>query len=162
LLQASQIRPSPPTVQPTYSPAAHSALEGLPLKFSNGIKLFGLLPGEALEDLVFQPEVWQPRLLVFQQQLLANTLLLLTSNFVTVIQEEFRTDQGWLLSYIPRDSIVGIQQQLYGRCAELTFQLKRGDQSAEYHLRLMPEAAQAWQVRWLAHGGQWQNLSAGS
>jgi hypothetical protein len=43
---------------------------------------------------------------------------------------------------------------------ELTVQLKRGDQTADYTLLLKNEAAQAWRMRWIGHGGQWQDLPA--
>jgi hypothetical protein len=62
------------------SPSVNQGLEGLPIKFSNGLKIFGLLPGEQLEDLVFQPGTWQPWLLFLRRPITANTLLLLTSN----------------------------------------------------------------------------------
>jgi len=157
LLRAAQTRPEQPADQRSAIPDPQPALAALPLKYSNGVKLFGLLPGETLEALVFQPGVWRPRLLFFRQPLLAHTLLLLTSNFVAVIQEELGARQGWIISYIPRDSIVGIRHQPGSLWDELTIQLKRGDQTAEYRLRLRPKATEAWRTHWVDHGGQWQD-----
>jgi hypothetical protein len=158
LLQATQATPGAPTGETTCTPAAQQALEKLPLKFSNGAKIYGLLPGEELKDLVFQPGVWERWLILFRHPILANTLLLLTSNYVAVIQEELNVSQGWIISYIPRSSIFGMQNQPRGLWNELTVQLQRGDQAAEYKLLLQDEAVQAWRVKWMHSGGQWQDL----
>ena len=158
LLQATKATPGAPTDKTTYSPTAQHALEKLPLKFSNGVKIYGLLPGEELEELVFQPGTWKRWLLVFRRPISANTLLLLTSNYVVVIQEELEVAQGWIVSYVPRNSIIGMQNRPRSLWNELTVQLKRGDQTAEYKLLLKNEAAQCWRVRWIQHGGQWQDL----
>lgn len=142
----------------TSSPTAQQAVEKLTLKFSNGLRIYGLLPGEKLEDLVFQPGDWKRWLFLFRRPVLANTLLLLSSNYTVVIREELEVAQGWIISYIPRSSIVGIQNQPCSLWNELTVQLNRGDQTAEYKLRLTDEAAQAWREQWIQHGGQWQDL----
>jgi hypothetical protein len=134
------------------------ALENLPLKFSNGVKIYGLLPGEELKDLVFQPGTWKRWLLLFQRPVSANTLLLLTSNYVVVIQEELHVKQGWVFSYIPRSSIFGMQSQPRGPWSELTVELRRGDQTAEYKLLLNSAAVEAWRARWTQHGGHWRDL----
>jgi hypothetical protein len=158
LLQATKTVPGAPTDKTTYSPTAQQALEKLPLKFLNGVKIYGLLPGEELEELVFQPGIWKRWLLLFRRNILANTLLLLTSNYVVVIQEELEVAQGWIISYIPKNNIIGMQNQPRSLWNELTVQLQRGDQTAEYKLLLKNEAAQAWRVLWIQHGGQWQDL----
>jgi hypothetical protein len=161
LLQATRAAPGAPVDEATYAPAVQQALENLPLKFSNGVKIYGLLPGEELQDLVFQPGTWKRWLLLLRRPVSANTLLLLTSNYVVVIQEELHVKQGWILSYIPRSSVFGMQAQTHGLWSELTVQLKRGDQAAEYKLLLKNEAVQAWRARWIEHGGQWQDLPDG-
>jgi hypothetical protein len=158
LLQATQPASGISTGRSPFSPAAQPAFEKLPLKFSNGLKIHGLLPGEALEELVFQPGIWKRWRLLFRRPVLANTLLLLTSSYMVVIQEELGVGQGWIISYIPRNGIIGIQNRPGSLWNELTVQLKRGDQTAEYPLRLEDGAAQAWRARWLQHGGLWQDL----
>jgi hypothetical protein len=158
LLQASKTTPSAPTDKNTYSPIVQQAIENLPLKFSNGVKIHGLLPGEELEELVFQPGIWKDRWLLFRQPITANTLLLLTSNFMAVIQEELGIGQGWIISYIPLSNIIEVQNQPRSLWNELTIILKRRDQTVEFKLNLSNEAAQAWGIRWVQHGGQWQNL----
>ncbi|MFH1524056.1 MAG: hypothetical protein ABIF04_03750 [Chloroflexota bacterium] len=158
LLQAAKSKPGAPTDKITYSPTAQQAAEKLPLKFSNGVSIYGVLPGEELEDLVFQPGTWERRLLLFRRAILANILVLLTSNYVVVIQEELEVSQGWIVSYIPRNSIVRIQNQPRSQWNELTVQLKRGDQTTEDNILLTNETAQAWHACWIQHGGQWQDL----
>lgn len=158
LLKVSQTRVGQPANQYFDAPTIQSALATLPLKFSNGVRLFGLLPGETLETIVFQPGTWQTKLLFFRQPVLANTLLLLTSNFVTVIEEELRVRQGWIISYIPRANIIGIHHQPGNFWNKLTFQLEQGKQTAEYSLRLSPEATEAWRTAWVELGGRWVNL----
>lgn len=160
LLQATQpqARISLREAGGTYSQNTKQALEELPLKFSNGLKIYGLLPGEELEDLVFQPRTWKPWLYFFRRPVSANTLLLLTTNYMVVIDEELHVEQGWILSYIPRNIITGIQSQSCGLWNELLVQLKRGDQSVDYKLMLKNEFAEAWQTLWTRHGGQWRTL----
>jgi hypothetical protein len=158
LLEATKGTPGTPKTETTYSPAAQQAFEKLPLKFSNGVKIYGLLPGEELEDLVFQPGTWNRRLLFFRRPISANTLLLLTSNYVVVIQEELEVSQGWIISYIPRNCITGMQGQPRDQWNDLTVQLKRGDQTADYKLLLKDQAARDWRALWIQHGGQWQDL----
>ena len=158
LLQVAKVTPGMSTTQMSYSPTAQQALEKLPLKFSNGVKIYGLLPGEQLEELVFQPGLWRRWLHFFRRPVTANTLLMLTSNFMAVIQEELKVAQGWILSYIPRNCIAEMQSKTHGLYNELIVQLKRGDQKAEYKLLLTSEAVEAWRLRWIGHGGQWLNL----
>ena len=158
LLQATKDAPAAPTDATSYSPAAQQAFEKLPLKFSNGLQIYGVLPGEELQDLVFQPGTWKHRLLLFRKSITANTLLMLTTNYMVVIREELDISHGWILTYIPRNSIVGIQNQPRSLCNELTVQLKSGDQTAEYKLLLENGASQELRVMWLQHGYQWEDL----
>jgi hypothetical protein len=141
-----------------YSPAMQQALKKLPLKFSNGLRIHGILPGEELEDLIFQPGSWKRRLLLFRKPITADTLLLLTSTYMVIIQEELGVGQGWIVSYIWRNSITVIQNQTRNLWSELTFQLQREEQTAEYKLSLTSETAQIWRERWVQQGGLWQEI----
>ena len=158
LLQAAKAKSGASIDKTTYSPAAQQAFEKLPLKFSNGLQIYGVLPGEELEDLVFQPGTWKPRLLLFRQNITANTLLLLTTNYMVALREELNVSHGWIITYIPRNSIMGIQNQPRNLCNELTVQLKRGDQTAEYKLLLKNGAAQDWREKLIQRGYQWDDL----
>jgi len=157
-LRGTKAAPGSSTDQTSYSAAAQTGMKNLPIKFSNGVKIYGLLPGEELEELVFQAGTWKRWLYFFRRPISADTLLLLTTNFVVVIREELDVRQGWVLSYIPRNGISEMQNQPRGLGNELSVQLKREDQSAEYKLTLESEAVEAWRMRWIQHGGQWQNL----
>lgn len=143
----------------TCSPITKQTLEKLPLKFTNGLRIYGLLPGEEVEELVFQPRTWKPWLYFFRRPFSANTLLILTTNYMVVIDEDLHVEQGWILSYIPRDIIAGIQSKVCGLWNELSVQLRRGDQSADYKLMLKNEYAETWHTLWIQHGGQWRVLA---
>jgi hypothetical protein len=160
LMQATQppARFSIPEKEVFYSQIVQEAIEKLPLKFSNGVKIYGLLPGEELDGVVFQPRTWKPWLYFFRQPASANTLLLLTSNYMVVIDEDLQVEQGWILSYIPRNIITCIESQPGKLWNELSVHLKRGDQSVDYKLMLKNEFAEAWRTLWIQHGGQWQVL----
>jgi hypothetical protein len=140
------------------SQATQEAIEKLPLKFSNGVKIYGLLPGEDVEEFVFQPRTWKSWLYFFRRPVSPNTLLLLTTNYMVVIDEDLQVEQGWILSYIPRNIITGIRSQPGKLWNQLSVQLKRGDQSVDYTLKLKNEFAEAWHTLWTQHGGQWQAL----
>ena len=158
LLEASKPSSSIWTDTAICSPAAQQAIEKLPLKFSNGLQIYGLLPGEGLEDLVFQAGTWKPRLIFLRKALTANTLLMITTNYVVVIKEELEISHGWILTYIPRNSIGSIQNQSLGLWNELTVHLKRGDQTAVYKLLLDGTATEDWRGKWMQHGFQWEDL----
>ncbi len=158
LLQATKAISGTQIGQSSYSQDIQQALDKLPLKFSNGVSLYGVLPGELLEALVFQRGTWERWLLLIRRPISANTLLLLTSNYMVVIQEDLKTRYGWIISYLPRDSIAGMQNQACGEWNEVTVQLKRGRQTATYTLQLKREVAEVWGERWVQHGGQWQDL----
>lgn len=162
LLLATKATPAAATDKATISPNVLPSVEDLPLKFSNGVRIYGLLPGEELEELVFQPRTWKRQVGLFRKPLAPNTLLLLTSNFVSVIQEELQIEHGWIISYIPRSCIVGMQNRPCGLLNELSVQLKRGNQNFEFKLLLRTQAVQAWRTIWIRHGGLWDELSEGA
>ncbi len=58
--------------------------------------------------------------------------MLLTTNFWVILQEEVGVKQGWIVSYIRRDSIQGILEQGHDLWSELAIKLKRSDQTADY------------------------------
>lgn len=141
-----------------YSPAIQQALGNLPLKFSNGVKIYGVLPGEELEELVYQEGFWKRWLYFFQRPVLANTLLLLTSHYMVVIEEELNVKQGWIVSYLPRGSIIGIRRRHYDLWNELSVHLKQGNQLVDYKLMLKNEATETWHRQWVQHGGMWEDI----
>jgi hypothetical protein len=158
LLSLSKTACCVPADQVAYAPNAREAFEKLPFKYFNGVQLYGLLPGEELEDLVFQKGTEKRWLYFFQRPATPNTLLMLTTNYMVVIQEDLKLKVGWILSYIPRNGICVIQNQDYGLWDELSVQLRRGEQAANCKVLLAKESADAWRMQWIAHGGQWQEI----
>jgi hypothetical protein len=151
---------SSPTAETEFiiTPSLQERIDGLPLKFSNGLSIHGLLPSENLEEIVFQPGLWKRRLLFFHRQVTTDTLILLTSNFMVILQEEVGVKQGWIISYLRRDSIQGIREQPHELWSELTIKLERSDQTADYVFLLPIDAARKWRVLWEKYGGSWQEI----
>ena len=145
----------PPVRSAAYSPIARQALEKLPFKFANGVRLYGLLPGEDLKEVVFQPGIWKPWLHFFRRAVTADTLLMLTTNYMVAIQEDLNVRQGWIISYIPRNCIWGIQSRPLGLWNELSVQLERGSQMTDFKLLLARDSAEVWCRQWIQHGGHW-------
>jgi hypothetical protein len=143
----------------SYSATAQQVVGKLPLKFSNGLKIYGLLPGEELEELVFQPGTWKRWLHLLKRPFLANTLLLLTSSYLVVLQEDLEDTYGWIISYIPRKGIARIYNQPCSQWNEITMEIERGDQVSNCNFRLLDDAAQALRQLWTLRGGQWQDLA---
>ena len=102
------------------------------------------------------------RWLLFRRPVTVNTLLLLSTHYLVVIQEELKVAQGWIITYLPRSSIAAMQSRPSGLWSELWFQLSRGDQSVDVTLLLKSEAIAAWRSLWIEHGGQWHDLPAGA
>jgi len=159
LLKVSKTAFNLPEDQIAYSTIAREAFEKLPLKYFNGVQLYGLLPGEELEELFFQEGSGKPWLFFFRRLVTPDTLLMLTTNYMVVIQEDLKLKVGWILSYIPRNGICMIQSQGDGLWTELTVQLKRQDQAASCKWLLAKKTVDEWRLRWLAHGGRWQDFS---
>ena len=130
-LQAARNTPAASTERIPCPAHILPAVDALPLKFINGVRIYGVLPGEKMEQLVFQPGTWERRLLLFRRAILANTLILLTSNYVVVVQEELEVSQGWILSYFPRSRIASIQNNRYEKWNELAFILNQGRQKLD-------------------------------
>ena len=158
LLRAPDDRSTPGKDDFTFSPTLKQEIEALPLKFSNGLRIHGMLPGENLEEIVFQPGTWKRRLLFFRKQVTADTLILLTTNFMVILQEEVGVKQGWIVSYLRRESIQGILEQPHELWSKLTIMLKRSDQTADHALLLPIYATRKWRVLWEKHGGWWQEI----
>ncbi|HEX6036087.1 MAG TPA: hypothetical protein VFY83_16735, partial [Anaerolineales bacterium] len=159
LLRANMIPTRSQADEPPYTPGMKHAIEELPVKYANGTKLYGLLPGEQLEEFVFQPGASRRWLYFFRRPLTPNTLLLLTSHYVVLIREDLNIRQGWILTYIPRECIVEMKTQPCELCNELIISLRRDDQTAQYNLFLASGAVEAWHSRWIKHGGQWKDLA---
>jgi hypothetical protein len=157
LLQAARTIDSGSSDGISFSSSAQPELDKLPLKFSNGLRIYGLLPGEQLEDLVFQPGIWERWMLLFRRAILPNTLVLLTSNYLVVIKEELGVSQGWIITYIPRHTIVGITNKPANKWNELAVHMEKGGQTVDQNILLTASTADAWRACWIKNGGLWQD-----
>lgn len=128
----------------------------LPIKFSNGISIYGLLKNERLEGCVFQPEQWQPWLLLFRKQTIASTMVLMTSNYLVIMREELKVHQGWILTYIPQKNIDEISQRPNGPSQQVNIHLKHEGITSSYQVVLSNEAATQWREAWSRSVGKWQ------
>ena len=160
VLQASKATPCKQFENIIISANIRQDIKKLPFKFSNSVYMFGQLPGEELEELVFQPAINKRWLILGRRPLISNTVLLLTTNFMMVIQEDPSVKLGWIITYIPRSNITRIQNQPGSLWNELTIQLDREKQTKEYKLALKDEVTQAWGEKWIGHSGQWIDLPA--
>lgn len=123
------------------------------------MQLYGLLPGEELEELFFQESTWKRWLHFFRRPVTPDTLLMLTTNYLVVIQEDIKVKVGWIVSYIPRSGVCRIQSHGDGLWTEFSVQLQRQEQAASCKFLLAKEAGEEWRNRWLAHSGQWERSS---
>lgn len=125
--------------------------ENLPLKFKNGLRLYGLQPGECLLGLVFQPGLWERRGAMFRRQIAANTLLALTNHEVVIVEEE-RTGRknpyGWILTYCPLACVKGFETTSGELWQELQLHLTRNGVAVDHPVTLERETVQAWQNLW--------------
>ena len=159
-LQSTHATPGLPFVYNAFSTSIQQDVKKLPIKFSNGVYLYGQLPDDELEELVFQPAINKRWLIFGRRPLICSTLLLLTTNYFVVIQEDPYVKLGWIITYIPRSNITGIQNQPCSLWNEITVQLKREKHTKEYKLLLKYEITQAWREKWIGHNGQWIDIPA--
>lgn len=125
--------------------------EKLPLKFKNGLRLYGLQPGECLLGLVFQPGLWERHGALFRRQISANTLLALTNRDVVIIEEERtgrRNPYGWILTFCPLACVKGFEATSSELWQELQLHLTRNGVAVDRQVTLERERVQAWQNLW--------------
>jgi hypothetical protein len=158
LLGSSKAPSCRPVDQVAYAPEARQSFERLPFKFFNGVQIYGLLPGEQLEELTFQEHTSERWSYFFRRPKTPDTVLMLTTNYVIVIQEDIKVRQGWIVTYIPRSGISRIQSQDDGMWSTLSIELMRQDQTVNCTLLLAKQAVDMWRAQWMSHGGEWQDI----
>jgi hypothetical protein len=142
------------------TPSIGNAILKLPYKFSNGYYLYGKLPNEALLGLAFQP-IAHSRWWIFDRRAkLVNSLLLLTSNFFIVMQEDVRVKLGWIISFIPRSNILLMRNNHSSQWNELTIHIERNGQQLEQQVTLKNEITLQWAEIWVRNNGKWEDKSA--
>ena len=141
----------------TEAPAAGLArvalpeFQKLPLKFKNGLQLYGLQPGEYLLGVIFQPGIWQHYRPFFHHQVSANTLLALTDHELIIVEEDRTGEQspyGWILTFCPLASISRIETVRAETRPALQLRLARDGVVVDRQVTLEPETALAWQNLW--------------
>jgi hypothetical protein len=125
------------------------------IKFTNGIRIYGLLPNETLMGVIFQPECWEPRFVLFRKRLIANTMILRTTDYLIIMKEELNVGQGWIIAYIPWINIRCINQRLKGIWQEIEIVAERNEQSDGYKLLISNQVAEEWRSDWIRFGVQW-------
>jgi len=136
-----------------FSLNVQDAISKLPLRFINGLKLYTILPGEELEDLVFQPGVWKRWLVFLRKATIPGTLLVLTSNYFVILREELDGPYGWFFNFIPRRRIFGVENTPYDKWNDFRVQINQGDDEMEIKFQLNDDATKAWQACWITHCG---------
>lgn len=125
--------------------------DSLPLKFKNGLRLYGLQPGECLLGLVFQPGLWERHGSLFRRQISANTLLALTNHDLVIVEEE-RTGRtnpyGWILTFCPLAGVKGFEAAPGESWQEMQLHLTRDGVAVDRQVTLERETVQAWQNLW--------------
>jgi hypothetical protein len=148
-----------PDIEIVESEHDQALLESLPPKFAEGLRKYGLYTGETLLGAVFQPATWTQTLVVFDQQVMPNTLLALTGASVLVLQEEpalvRKSEQfGLIITRIPCQAIAAVQASAQDSMQAITFSLARGGATAQQCVLLEPGTAQLWMDLWQGHASQ--------
>jgi len=128
-------------------------LEGVPGKFVDGLFRYGLYTGEVLQAVTFQPAVWQHHSMSFDEQVVPDTLVALTSASVLILSEEKalvrRSDElGLLITRVARRAIVGLQVEPGRGLDEVIFVLSWGGVNDDYRISLAHDSAQSWFALW--------------
>ncbi|MCQ3980621.1 MAG: hypothetical protein DPW09_45010 [Anaerolineae bacterium] len=128
-----------------------SELDELPLKFKNGLRLYGLQPDECLLGVIFQRSLWKRYGRVLPHQVSANTLLALTDHELVIIEEEktdWKNPYGWILTFCPLACLKEFETMPEGAWQELQLRLARKGVEVERRVKLGPETALNWQELW--------------
>jgi len=135
-----------------------SEFDGLPLKFKNGLRLYGLQPNERLLGVIFQHRLWKRYGRALQHQVSANTLLALTDHELVIIEEEktgWKNPYGWILTFCPLACLKEFETTPEGAWQELQLRLARKGVEVDRRVKLGPETALNWQALWSRyHMGQ--------
>lgn len=151
------VSPPPPAEMGEWQEEATEQVRDLPLKFANGLRTYGMQPGEQLLDSVFQEAVWSRLGGFWPQQLVPRRLLALTDAAVVLVEEETAfvrkgNQYGWIVTQMPRSAVVAMDvQPAQEALQELTVGLARGGARVERRILLEAPTVEAWLARWRAH-----------
>ena len=161
LLQDVSAASPPPPDDMQDSVISTAAIERLPFKFANGVKIYILAPGERLLALAFQPGIWTRRLFILRRQLTPPIVLALTDRCVSMIEEERSVGgshaYGSTFTYIPRRVVTGMRSQSAPLGRLISIELLVEGAEATRDLELTAEVAATWEAQWRSHGGEWRD-----
>lgn len=125
-------------------------LQAQSYKFASGLRLYGLLPGERLLGLVFQPRITRPFLKIFHLSEAPNCLLALTDRAIILIDEEKvrGAAYGWLVTLCPRQRARGMDIRPAKWWQETRLHLEHRGVESIRSARLDAEHAKRWQSLW--------------
>ena len=120
-------------------------------KFMNGLKLYGLLPGEQVLGFIFQPGLWGRRWRIFPMRMSETTLLAITDKQLIVVEEQSRSRfpaYGWILTFHPRHAIEKLSVTPRLNWLEVIIEMKSSSGMIERGILLDQANASAWQELW--------------
>lgn len=125
-------------------------LQAQSYKFASGLRLYGLLPGERLLGLVFQPRITRPFLKIFRLATAPNCLLALTGRTVILIDEDKirGAAYGWLVTICPRQRVRGMVVHPAKWWQEIRLELEHRGVESTRSARLEAEHTEQWQNLW--------------
>ena len=120
-------------------------------KFMNGLKLYGLLPGEQVLGFIFQPGLWGRRWRILPMRMSETTLLAITDKQLIIVEEQSRSRfpaYGWILTFHPRHAIEKMSVTSRLRWQEVTIKMKSSTDMIDRGILLDQANASAWQELW--------------
>ena len=134
---------------------ARQNLEGLPVKYCNGLKIYALQPVEHLLGVIFQPPIRESLWMGFSRQIASPALLALTDRQIIILREE-KTDEsnsyGWVFTFLPIETIDTMDVMPFRKHQQLIFHLSRNGGQSQLVFPLTQLKAQDWQVLWGRYG----------
>lgn len=108
--QLNPAHPEPPPADPSFKDFVHTSYS-----FYNGLVSKALQPGESILGYVYQPEIREPWLKVFQKRVFAQTVVLVTDQQVILLQEDFKyhTHNEWIFTFIPLHQVAGVSRAAF-------------------------------------------------
>ncbi len=110
-LQQASATIEAPWVDRSTEQNAWQVVDGLELRYRNGLFCYALLPDEHLMGVAFQPEIRQRLWYGVSKRVVSASVLALTDRQVIVVGEEEtnkRHQYGWVITYFPRSSVDGV------------------------------------------------------
>jgi hypothetical protein len=119
-------------------------------KFRNGYKELAQQPGDRLLGFAFQPRIMKHFGGFWHWIELPASLIALTESELILIEEgrTNATSYGWFITFCPRVCVAGVETVPSGERQDVCVHLRRGALTADRHVTVENEAAQAWQAVW--------------